>query len=417
MKQNTTYKQTELGLIPDDWEVNRFTDIAELIHGFQFREEHFAENGRFGVIKIGNLTYQGNISLDNLSKSDCEGINNYERLFLRRGDILMALTGGTLGKMSIFNLEENRYLQNYRVGKFEPNEKSIKNYIYYLLSSTYVQKRIEDNVNEAAQPNFGKQDFDKIKIPLPPLPEQKKIADCLSTWDNAIEKQSQLIELHTQRKKALMQKLLTGKKRLPGFSDEWKEVKLGDLFEKINRKNEEGNTNVVTISAQRGFVKQTDFFNKSVASETLDNYSLIYHGEFCYNKSYSNGYPLGATKRLIAFEKAVVTTLYICFKIKDQKKSNGSFFEQFFEANSLDRSLIKIAQEGGRAHGLLNVSLSDFFNIKIKLPPIEEQTAIAEILAAADRELQLQKEKLAQLQAQKKGLMQVLLTGKKRLLN
>ena len=417
MKQNTTYKQTELGLIPEDWEVNRFTDIAELIHGFQFREEHFAENGRFGVIKIGNLTYQGNISLDNLSKSDCEGINNYERLFLRRGDILMALTGGTLGKMSIFNLEENRYLQNYRVGKFEPNEKSIKNYIYYLLSSTYVQKRIEDNVNEAAQPNFGKQDFDKIKIPLPPLPEQKKIADCLSTWDCAIEKQSQLINALTQRKKALMQQLLTGKKRLPGFSGEWKEVKLGDLFEKINRKNEEGNTNVVTISAQRGFVKQTDFFNKSVASETLDNYSLIYHGEFCYNKSYSNGYPLGATKRLIAFEKAVVTTLYICFKIKDQKKSNGSFFEQFFEANSLDRSLIKIAQEGGRAHGLLNVSLSDFFNIKIKLPPIEEQSAIAEILATADRELQLQKEKLAQLQTQKKGLMQVLLTGKKRLIN
>ena len=223
------YKQTELGHIPDDWEVNRFTDIAELIHGFQFREEHFAENGRFGVIKIGNLTYQGNISLDNLSKSDCEGINNYERLFLRRGDILMALTGGTLGKMSIFNLEENRYLQNYRVGKFEPNEKSIKNYIYYLLSSTYVQKRIEDNVNEAAQPNFGKQDFDKIKIPLPPLPEQKKIADCLSTWDVAIEKQSALINALTQRKKALMQQLLTGKKRLPGFSGEWKEVKLGEI--------------------------------------------------------------------------------------------------------------------------------------------------------------------------------------------
>ena len=229
MSTKTTYKQTELGLIPEDWEVNRFTDIAELIHGFQFREEHFAENGRFGVIKIGNLTYQGNISLDNLSKSDCEGINNYERLFLRRGDILMALTGGTLGKMSIFNLEENRYLQNYRVGKFEPNEKSIKNYIYYLLSSTYVQKRIEDNVNEAAQPNFGKQDFDKIKIPLPPLPEQKKIADCLSTWDVAIEKQNALINALTDRKKALMQQLLTGKKRLPGFSGEWKEVSLIEL--------------------------------------------------------------------------------------------------------------------------------------------------------------------------------------------
>ena len=267
MKQNTTYKQTELGLIPDDWEVNRFTDIAELIHGFQFREEHFAENGRFGVIKIGNLTYQGNISLDNLSKSDCEGINNYERLFLRRGDILMALTGGTLGKMSIFNLEENRYLQNYRVGKFEPNEKSIKNYIYYLLSSTYVQKRIEDNVNEAAQPNFGKQDFDKIKIPLPPLLEQKKIADCLSTWDVAIEKQNALINALTDRKKALMQQLLTGKKRLPGFSGEWKEVKLGEISIKksstLQANSLEENNGEFKVYGASGIVANIDFYNES----------------------------------------------------------------------------------------------------------------------------------------------------------
>ena len=179
----------------------------------------------------------------------------------------MALTGGTLGKMSIFNLEENRYLQNYRVGKFEPNEKSIKNYIYYLLSSTYVQKRIEDNVNEAAQPNFGKQDFDKIKIPLPPLPEQKKIADCLSTWDVAIEKQSALINALTQRKKALMQQLLTGKKRLPGFSGEWKEVKLGEISIKksstLQANSLEENNGEFKVYGASGIVANIDFYNES----------------------------------------------------------------------------------------------------------------------------------------------------------
>ena len=423
MKQNTTYKQTELGLIPEDWEVNRFTDIAELIHGFQFREEHFAENGRFGVIKIGNLTYQGNISLDNLSKSDCEGINNYERLFLRRGDILMALTGGTLGKMSIFNLEENRYLQNYRVGKFEPNEKSIKNYIYYLLSSTYVQKRIEDNVNEAAQPNFGKQDFDKIKIPLPPLPEQKKIADCLSTWDVAIEKQNALINALTDRKKALMQQLLTGKKRLPGFSGEWKEVKLGSICENFQNGN--------AFSAK-------DYKKTGIPIVTMGNINL--GGYFYFSESKSNfwiedksleRYEIKKGDLIIAMtdvtpEKNLIGLTSIIdidriFYLNQRvghiilkPKLADTDFIFYLSQNSYWRNQCKaFATLGVQA----NLGTNDIKNINIKLPSLSEQTAIAAILATADRELQLQKEKLAQLQTQKKGLMQVLLTGKKRLLN
>lgn len=416
MKQNTTYKQTELGLIPEDWEVKKLGDLGEFFKGKGVPKSNIVEEGKYKCLTYGDLYTKYDYVIQNV-KSFLNEENILESQEIKYGDICIAGSGETLediGKCAVFIDDEIGYAGGDII-VFRSNENSLT--LSYILNSDISKKQKYRLGQGHSVVHIYSSQLQNLKIPLPPLPEQKKIADCLSTWDVAIEKQSQLIELHTQRKKALMQKLLTGKKRLPGFSEEWKEVKLGDLFEKINRKNEEGNTNVVTISAQRGFVKQTDFFNKSVASETLDNYSLIYHGEFCYNKSYSNGYPLGATKRLIAFEKAVVTTLYICFKIKDQKKSNGSFFEQFFEANSLDRSLIKIAQEGGRAHGLLNVSLSDFFNIKIKLPPIEEQTAIAEILAAADRELQLQKEKLAQLQAQKKGLMQVLLTGKKRLIN
>ena len=409
MSTKTTYKQTELGLIPEDWEVKKFNKFSKFYSGgtpLTSKSEYYG--GEIPFIKSGEIYYDRTEQF--LTQ---EGLNNSSAKLVYRGDLLYALYGANSGEVAISQLEGaiNQAILCIQQNKDEAETIYLYNYLK-LEKSNIINKFLQ-----GGQGNLSADIIKNLQIPLPPLPEQKKIADCLSTWDCAIEKQSQLINALTQRKKALMQQLLTGKKRLPGFSGEWKEVKLGDLFEKINRKNEEGNTNVVTISAQRGFVKQTDFFNKSVASETLDNYSLIYHGEFCYNKSYSNGYPLGATKRLIAFEKAVVTTLYICFKIKDQKKSNGSFFEQFFEANSLDRSLIKIAQEGGRAHGLLNVSLSDFFNIKIKLPPIEEQTAIAEILAAADRELQLQKEKLAQLQTQKKGLMQVLLTGKKRLMN
>ncbi len=214
-----------------------------------------------------------------------------------------------------------------------------------------------------------------------------------------------------------MQNLLTGKKRLKGFEKEkWKETLISNVFDRVTRKNTEGNTTVVTISAQRGFVRQTDFFNKNIASEITDNYFLVEKGEFCYNKSYSNGYPWGATKRLKDFDKAVVTTLYICFGLKNSKNNSGDFFEQFFEANFLDRGLTKIAHEGGRAHGLLNVTPSDFFALKITLPSKEEQTAIAKVLQTVDAEIQILKSKLEKLKEQKKGLMQQLLTGKKRLL-
>ena len=388
------YKQTELGLIPEDWEVNRFTDIAELIHGFQFREEHFAENGRFGVIKIGNLTYQGNISLDYLSKTDCDKINNYERLFLKRGDILMALTGGTLGKMSIFNLEEHKYLQNYRVGKFEPNEKTIKNYIYYLLSSNYVQKRIEDNVNEAAQPNFGKQDFDKIKIPLPPLPEQKKIADCLSTWDIAIEKQSALINALTDRKKALMQQLLTGKKRLPGFSEEWKEVKLGSLC-KVTTGKLDANA-MVENGIYRFYTCAKDYY--LINEYKFDTEALLISGNGA-NVGYIHYYK----GKFNAYQRT-----YVLDKFKED-----IFFIKYFLDYFLSQRISNEKKEGNTPY----IVLSTLTEMSIKLPSLSEQTAIAEILATADSELQLQKEKLAQLQTQKKGLMQVLLTGKKRLIN
>jgi type I restriction enzyme S subunit len=213
-----------------------------------------------------------------------------------------------------------------------------------------------------------------------------------------------------------MQQLLTGKRRLKGFEGAWKEVRMKDVFERVTRKNIEGNTNVITISAQRGFVRQDDFFNKIVASEILDNYFLVQKGEFCYNKSYSNGYPWGATKRLNDFEKAVVTTLYICFGLKNEHNS-GDFFEQYFEANLLDKGLTKIAHEGGRAHGLLNVTPSDFFDLKITIPTQKEQTAVACILQTADQEIQLLKAKAEKMKEQKKGMMQVLLTGKIRLTN
>jgi type I restriction enzyme S subunit len=121
---------------------------------------------------------------------------------------------------------------------------------------------------------------------------------------------------------------------------------------------------------------------------------------------------MGAFKRLDNFEKAVVTTLYICFELK--KNVDSDFMNYFFENGMMVNYLMKVAQEGGRAHGLLNIGLDDFFNLKLTIPSKDEQEKIANILDNATNELKQYEQKLANLQLQKKGLMQQLLTGKVR---
>ena len=130
--------------------------------------------------------------------------------------------------------------------------------------------------------------------------------------------------------------------------------------------------------------------------------------------SYSNGYPMGAIKRLNRYADGVVTTLYICFEISESTKANGDFWEHYFESGLLNKGLSQIAHEGGRAHGLLNVKPTDFFSLKVPLPSLDEQQKIATVLTVADREITILQQKLATLKQEKQALMQQLLTGKRR---
>ena len=195
--------------------------------------------------------------------------------------------------------------------------------------------------------------------------------------------------------------------------NEWGEERLKHYFKRLTRKNSEKNQNVLTISAQYGLISQEEFFNKSVASEDKSNYFLLNKGDFAYNKSYSNGYPYGAIKRLEYYEKGIVSPLYICLESLQEKTSD--YFVQYFEAGLLNKEIHAVAQEGARNHGLLNIAVEDFFNTRVVVPKVPEQEKIAEILAGQDRVIALKEKLLAEKQKQKKYLMQQLLTGKKRL--
>lgn len=382
------YKDSPLGIIPWEWEVKKVIDFAPLQRGFDLPTDKVVK-GKYPVVYS-------------------NGILNYHYEYKAKGPGVVTGRSGTIGKVTFVESDYWPHNTSLWVTDFKGNNPK---YVFYV----YGYMDLSKFASGSGVPTLNRNDVHISKVAVPSIEEQNAIVKLLELWDTAIEKQSELIEKLALRKRALMQQLLTGKKRLPGFNGKWKHIKLGNIAERVTRKNEEDNKNVVTISAQRGFVVQTDFFNKSVASETLDNYFLIYKDEFCYNKSYSNGYPMGAIKRLNTFDKAVVTTLYICFRLKDKTSTNINFFEQYCESGILNKELVKVANEGGRAHGLLNVTPADFFNMHISIPDIDEQNAIASVLVNADEEIQLANKKLANLQSQKRGLMQQLLTGKKRI--
>lgn len=191
----------------------------------------------------------------------------------------------------------------------------------------------------------------------------------------------------------------------------WKVVRLGEISSRVTRRNQDNRCqNVLTISAQSGLINQVDFFNKQVASKDLSNYILLKKGEFAYNKSYSTGYSFGAFKRLKFYEEGVASPLYIYFKFNDDVCSD--FFEFYFDAGQANRQIKDIVQEGARNHGLLNLSIDDFFNIKIRMPNLDEQKKIAEILSTWDEAINLTINLIESKKQFKKALMQNLLTAK-----
>ena len=195
--------------------------------------------------------------------------------------------------------------------------------------------------------------------------------------------------------------------RFKGFTDPWEERKLSCISERVTRKNKNNESTLpLTISAQDGLVDQNDFFNKQVASRDVTGYFLVKNGEFAYNKSYSNGYPWGAIKRLDKYDMGVLSTLYIVFR---PTKINSQFLVSYYDTTRWYREVSKNAAEGARNHGLLNIAPTDFFNTLLVVPKIvDEQQKIGSFFKQLDDTIALHQRKLAKLKELKQGYLQKL---------
>lgn len=388
-------------------------DIATVSQGFTFsRLYQGKKNLKWNYFKVADIGLNPN------SKYLTNAINTISDITMEeigvlpfpKGSIVFPRVGAALFNNNKKILAQDGMVDdNVLVLTVTDTSKCWHEFLYYYLQGIPLAKWC----NSGLVPVINTKTVLSQMVFLPPLPEQQKIATILSTQDKVIELKEKLLVQKQQQKKYLMQQLLTGKKRLPGFGGEWKTIHLNEISCRIETKNTVGNNNVLTISAQYGLINQTEFFDKVIASDNKSNYYLLSKDEFAYNRSYSKGYPYGTIKRLKRYVQGVVLPLYICFAV-NKKLASLDFLEQYFEASIINREIQSIVQEGARNHGMLNVAVDDFFRIKITMPEIEEQKEIAKILSTADHEIDLLQKSIEAEKQKKKALMQLLLTGKVR---
>lgn len=408
----SNYTHPLLGTVPKNWKWYRINEICTISSGgTPSRKER--DNFKGNILWVTSGELKNRTIEDTLEKISDGAVEEFNLTLYDPETVIIAIYGleaeGVRGTASILKKKSTISQACMAFTNFQ-GLSNVYFYYWYLNYGSIIGKRYAQGTK---QQNLSQDVVATIPICCPPLPEQQKIATILSTQDKVIELKEKLLVQKQQQKKYLMQQLLTGKKRLPGFGGEWKTIHLNEISCRIETKNTVGNSNVLTISAQYGLISQTEFFDKVIASDDKSNYYLLSKDEFAYNRSYSKGYPYGTIKRLKRYVQGVVSPLYICFAV-NKKLASLDFLEQYFEASIINREIQSIVQEGARNHGMLNVAVDDFFRIKITMPEIEEQKEIAEILSTADHEIDLLQKSIEAERQKKKALMQLLLTGKVR---
>lgn len=404
------YKNSSLGIIPNDWEVKRLGECCLIKGEYGINAPAVNFNPKLPIyIRITDINDDGyysttkKVSVDNV---------DYQNYILQHDDIVFARTGATVGKSYLYNSKDGVLVFAGFLIKFRPNIKVLMSkYLKYSVSLQSYWDWVKTTSMRSGQPGINAEEYRLYNLLLPPLPQQQKIAEILGTWDEAIEKQSKLIDKLTDRKRGLMQQLLTGKKRLAGFSEEWKEYTYAEILKEVKRKLDwDDNELYQLISVRRrsgGLFLRERLYGYEIKTKNL---RPAFTGDFLISKMQIVHGASGLTTK--EFHNMKISGSYISLISKDDKLFNIEFISfwskmpRFYHQTYISSYGVHIEK--------MTFDIESFYAQSIKLPNRIEQTAIANILTTADKEIELAKSKLELLRSQKNGLMQELLTGKTR---
>lgn len=396
------YVKTARGLAPTDWKRYTFGDI------YTERKEPGDENLPLLMVSIHSGVSDGEVDAAELPKQvkRIEDKSQYKKAV--SGDLvfnMMRAWQGAIGTVRTTGMVSPAYIVA------EPNDKA-----YPLFMDYY--SRTPQMINQIDRQSYGVTDFRKrlywdsfapISCTLPPIAEQQKIVAILTTQDKVIKLKEKRLAEKQRQKKYLMQQLLTGKKRLPGFSGEWKNIKLCEVLSERKEKNIEQNLRICSVAVQKGVIDQIEHLGRSYAASDTSNYSVAHYGDIIYTKSPTGDFLYGIVKQNLLQETVAVSPLYGVFT--PMTFGLGYFLHTYFQsAICAQNYLLPIVQKG--AKNTINITNDTFISSKLYLPlDVEEQKAIADTFIAADREIELLQQDIEQEKQKKKALMQLLLTG------
>lgn len=407
------YKKIQGQIMPDSWNIYK---LEELIASSDYgTSEQTNDTKGYPVLRMGNLV-DGKISSENLVYVDLDR-ESFNNLKLEKGDLLFNRTNSydLVGKVSLFDLDGDYTFASYLIRLKVINSKVLPKYLNYYMNLNSSQKQIKTfSTKGVQQVNVNittLKKFFKVKLPSN-IFEQQKIIDILSTWDKAIELKEKLIEQKKELKKGLMQSLLTGKVRLPGFKGEWKEVRLKQILEVRNEKSEiTGDLELYSLTIEEGVTPKTDRYNREyLVKDDNKQYKITYKDDIVYNPS---NLRFGAIAINKIQKPVLLSPIYEVLFIKDTSKYDVSFIAQLLTSDRQIRIFSTMAE--GTLIERKAVKVDAFLNTAIYIPQdIKEQKAISKIIGCYVRGIELLQQELEALKQQKKGLMQLLLTGKVR---
>ena len=412
------YKYSAVGIIPQEWEVRTFQKLGSMLGTNTLSRDKMnecsgcAQNIHYGdvLVKYGEVLDCTSMNIPWVN-SDYGNANLGTNL--QNGDVVISDTAEdhTVGKATeVQGVGTKIVLSGLHTIAFRPNAGMFApNFLGYYFNSIIYRAQLYPLIQGIKVCSISKKAISNTKLAVPPLAEQRKIAEILGVWDEAIEKQSRLIEKLELRKRGLMQHLLTGRTRLPGFTTPWQKVKLGEICEEyVLRNTEDNDYMVLSCTKYNGLVSSLDYFGKQIFSDNLRTYKVVLKYHFAYATNHIEEGSIGYQE---CYDYALISPMYTVFKADDTKVDNYFLY-------TLLKTPLMIYNYQSRIEGSIDrrggLRWNAFAGITIKLPYLPEQTVIAEVLKAADNEISTHRKKLDALRLQKRGLIQQLLTGKTR---
>lgn len=396
------YKHTKAGIYPEDWVEVTLGDI------YTERKEPGNESLPLLMVSIHSGVSDGEVDEEDLPKKvkRIEDKSQYKRAAV--GDLvfnMMRAWQGAIGSVRTEGMVSPAYIVA------EPNDMVDPLFMDYYTKTNRM-------VHTIHQQSYGVTDFRlrlywdsfaPICCVLPCGREQKKIAETLTVQEKIIKLKEKLLAEKQRQKKYLMQQLLTGKKRSPGFDGEWKSVKLSEVLFERKEKNIEQNHRICSVAVQKGVVDQVEHLGRSYAAAETSNYGVAHYGDIIYTKSPTGNFPYGIIKQSQLNEEVAVSPLYgifepVCYEM-------GYILHTYFNyAINCSNYLLPIIQKG--AKNTINITNDVFISKRLYLPmDCKEQKTLATIFITADREIDLLRQDIEQEKQKKKALMQLLLTG------